>query len=223
MAERLMQALLSTAGTSFPRVFEIGCGTGLLTRQAFTRLTMEHYIANDLVPACGERVQRNISPTIEFIPGAVECLPQLPEVDLVLSNATLHWIRPLAELLQRLADAVKPGGWLAITTFGPDNFKELNLLLELPLAYPTHEAWQVWLKPNWEIVQAEVWRDTLYFFTPLDVFRHFRATGVNSLTAPRLSKTQWQKLLEQYGRETVEAQGIPLTYHPMLWLARRIA
>ncbi len=221
MAERLVQRLLTHAGNSFAHVFEIGCGTGLLTQQAFAHLRLGRYVANDLVPACGKRVQHYVSPKIEFLPGAIETLPQLPQVDLVLSNATLHWVKTVPALLVRLGEAVIPGGWLALTTFGPDNFCELNRLVTLPLNYPTRAAWQEWLEPHWEIVRAEEWHETLHFPTPLDVFRHFRVTGVNSLTAPRLSKTQWQALLEDYRRTSEETQGIPLTYHPMLWLARR--
>ena len=55
--------------------------------------------------------------------------------DLVASNAVFHWLDDPAGLFERLAVALREGGLLAFTTFGPDNLCEVAAVGGRGLSY----------------------------------------------------------------------------------------
>ena len=108
------RALLSYLPARCGRVLEVGCGHGVLTRQVARRA--EQVLALDLSPEMVRvaRARSAEAPNIEYRVADVTTTA-LPEAafDVVLSVATLHHV-PLAEVVPRLAAAVRPGGWLLI-------------------------------------------------------------------------------------------------------------
>ena len=76
--------------TKAKRVLEIGCGTGFLTSQICNNLSLESFVAVDIVEECEEYVHK-ISQDIIFIPADIEAfLKENRETfDLIISNASL--------------------------------------------------------------------------------------------------------------------------------------
>ncbi len=225
MASALMETLTTLAGTEFPRVLEAGCGTGVLTTQLEQTLHYQELLLVDLVPEC-VRFHQN-RPRSRFLAGDMESLTLPPNVDLCVSNAVFQWFSHPADFLARLAQALRPGGILAFTTFGPQNFQEVAALTGRGLTYPAREKWEEMLRQaGYAILHQSESLRPMVFSRPEDVLRHLKATGV---TATGKGEAPWnrsriQGFQEEYARRFPAPGGnVRLTYHPLLFLARRQA
>ena len=96
-----------------PRVLEIGCGTGQATAPMIERGWSVKAV--ELSPELG-RVARSKLPELEVITADFESWPLPAEkYDLVLSATAFHWIDP-AVRVPKSADALRPGGLLAVVS-----------------------------------------------------------------------------------------------------------
>lgn len=95
-----------------PRVLDLGCGPGELTRLAHERLGARETLGVDRSPAMLAEAARLMVPGLHFVAGDLAAFEGGP-FDLVLSNAALHWVPDHVALLGRLAALVAPGGQLA--------------------------------------------------------------------------------------------------------------
>ncbi|OBB03634.1 trans-aconitate methyltransferase [Mycobacteriaceae bacterium 1482268.1] len=117
--------LLSRVGAESPRrVVDLGCGPGNLTATLAERwpdAVIEAWdSSSEMVEAArGRGVDANV--------GDVRSWEPLSDTDVLISNATLHWVSEHAELLVRWADALAAGSWIAVQM--PGNFQS-----------PSHEA-----------------------------------------------------------------------------------
>ena len=96
------------------RVLEIGCGTGQATVPLAERGC--EIVAVELGPQMAAVARRNLArfPAVQVVTAAFEAWPLPPEpFDLVLSATAFHWIDP-AVRVTKAADALRPGGALAI-------------------------------------------------------------------------------------------------------------
>lgn len=96
-----------------PRVLDLGCGTGELTRLAHERLRARETVGVDTSPAMLERAAARAGGGLSFRAGDLARFAE-GGFDVVLSNAAIHWVPRHEELLPRLAALVAPGGQLAI-------------------------------------------------------------------------------------------------------------
>jgi trans-aconitate 2-methyltransferase len=103
-----------------PRVVDLGCGTGELTRLAHERLGARETLGVDSSPAMLERAAAHAGSGVSFRLGDLGAFAD-GAFDVVLSNAALHWVPDHEALLPRLAALVAPGGQLAIQAPGNDH------------------------------------------------------------------------------------------------------
>jgi trans-aconitate 2-methyltransferase len=106
-----------------PRVLDLGCGTGELTRVLHERLGARETLGLDRSAAMLERGAAHAAPGLRFERGDLGTFDLRSGDggwDLVFSNAALHWVDDHEALLGRLTRAVAPGGQLAIQV--PANF-----------------------------------------------------------------------------------------------------
>ncbi len=96
-----------------PRMVDLGCGTGELTRLAHERLGARETLGIDSSAAMLEKAAVQAGAGLSF---RREDLALFSEggFDVVLSNAALHWVPDHGALLARLAALLAPGGQLAI-------------------------------------------------------------------------------------------------------------
>ncbi|MBR8653030.1 dethiobiotin synthase [Achromobacter sp. Marseille-Q0513] len=110
-----------------PRILEIGCGTGLLTRELARRLGPADWTLTDISPAMLEIARLGPAP-----PGSVRYAAldgEHPDAlsggyDLICSSLAVQWFGDLNAGLGRLAALLAPGGHLAIATLAEDTFAE---------------------------------------------------------------------------------------------------
>lgn len=117
--------LTTRINTTDPRrVVDLGCGPGNLTQtlaQRWPGAVIEAVDSSqEMVAAARER-------GLDAVVGDVSAWVPAPDTDVVISNATLHWVPGHPDLLVRWARALAPGSWIAVQV--PGNF-----------AAPSHRA-----------------------------------------------------------------------------------
>lgn len=112
--------LLAQVGIEHPdRIVDVGCGPGNSTALLTTRWPSAEVVGLDTSPEMIAR-GRDRLPDAEFVEGDLRSWSPPERVDLVFSNATLHWLDDHAGILARLLSWLTPGGVLAVQM--PDNF-----------------------------------------------------------------------------------------------------
>lgn len=151
--------LIARVAADRPRtVVDLGCGPGNLTVTLADRWPGARISAIDSSPEMIDKARQVRrpdgadqpaagAPTIDFAVGDVrEWVPDT-QVDVVVSNAVLHWVPDHESLLVRWAAELSPGSWLAVQV--PGNF-----------AAASHRALAaVAADPRWREVVAPLLRD----------------------------------------------------------------
>ncbi len=209
MAERLLSFL---DRKDFNDILEIGCGTGFLTQLVNEKFSFKTYTANDIVESC-EKYVKEINPKINFIPADIEKAVENSDkkYDLIISNAVFQWVENLESFIKLLVSKLNDGGVLLFSTFGPENFREVNFVLGKTLPYYSTNELQEIIKGYKSVVEQEM--HVMAFKTPKDILKHIKSTGVNALEMVSWTKTDMQKFENGYNNF---CSGIPtLTYHPI--------
>lgn len=102
-------------------IVDLGCGAGASTAPLRARWPSADILGIDTSPAMLEKAA-TVVPTARFVQADVATWTPDAPVDLLFSNATLHWIPDHARLLPRLMSHLAPGGVLAVQV--PDNLAE---------------------------------------------------------------------------------------------------
>lgn len=112
--------LLARVGAREPRtVVDVGCGEGALTaslaaRWPGARVTGVDSSPDMLAAAAGHAVPGRV----RFVLGDAQGWQPDGPVDVLVTNAVLHWVPGHAGLLRRWAGQLAPGGWLAVQVPG---------------------------------------------------------------------------------------------------------
>lgn len=93
---------------------DLGCGTGELTAQLHKRLAATSTRGIDSSPAMLAKAAARAAPGLAFSADDIATFEPAGPVDLVFSNAALHWLPDHPRLLARLAGWLKPGGQMAV-------------------------------------------------------------------------------------------------------------
>jgi len=120
--ERLRPALdlLARVPATAPRaVVDLGCGAGNLMPLLRERWPQARLTGVDGSPQMLAKA-RTDHPQAEFIEADVGAWRPRQPVDVLYSNATLHWLDRHERLFPNLLESVAPGGWLAVQM--PRNF-----------------------------------------------------------------------------------------------------
>lgn len=93
---------------------DLGCGTGELTRHLHQHLTARATVGVDSSPAMLQKAAAFAQPGLSFAQADIATFAPPGPLDLVFSNAALHWLNDHEALLARLAGWLAPTGQLAI-------------------------------------------------------------------------------------------------------------
>ena len=117
-------------------VVDLGCGDGALTATLLDRWPGASVQGVDSSPAMlASAMPRVVPGRLSFARGSIERWHAERPVDVLVSNAALHWVPDHRGLVVRLVAALAPGGWFGFQV--PGNFDsphhvELAALCESP-------------------------------------------------------------------------------------------
>jgi len=213
-AKRLVEEL-SKIQSQFERVLELGCGSGILTNEIFSKLEIEKLFLNDLSDIC-----ELIDVDAEFIIGDAETVNYPDKLDLITSNAVIQWFENLSQHFTKVAESLTEGGIVAFTTFGPKNMIELRKTLNVGLDYHSKEEITELLSERFEILLEEEFEYKSLFPSAKDVLKHVQKTGVNGVSESGLTKSKLKQFIADYQQFTTD-NGVELTYNPILIIAKK--
>ena len=188
-------------------VLEIGPGTGLLTTEISSFAPNENIELWDLseipdsLPGCKTRCD------------AESAIAQVPadHFGSILSASTIQWFNSPAAFLRNACNALAPGGLLAVSTFTPDNFRELRPFLKNSPHYTSSGTIRAFLPSGLEILELRDEAITITFPSTLHLLRHIKYTGVNAMHAGDSATA----------RAIMSAGITTLTYTPLYLVARK--
>lgn len=209
----------------FARAFEFGCGTGHLTRALCKRFTVAELTLNDLVPAA-EHVATQYG--AQFLPGDVRHMnwhrgDAAP--DLIASASTLQWMADPGALVTQVASHLAPGGWLALSGFGTQQYHELAALgsdAKAPGLCSADTLAAALGTGAFQIHEARGRTHRLWFTSPQEVLRHLRATGVNGAARAIWTRARLAAFCDAYRVQFDRHGRVPLTYHPVWIIAQKV-
>lgn len=205
---------------SCAQVFEIGCGTGGLTRLLHHKLNIQQYTVNDLYP----EVLDIIDVPVTLVLGDAENITFPKQLDLVVSSSALQWMQNLEAVFAKVADALVSKGWFCFSIFGKKNLKEIRELTGEGLHYfEDFELKKMLQQQGFEVLYCQEQEIVLPFESPLAVLKHLKATGVTASSQQfKWTKQTLYAFIESYQQKFVHEQHVLLTYHPIYIIARRI-
>ena len=216
MAKKLVSALIET-GSNFDTVLELGCGTGILTRELINSITFKTFLANDLVEKSKIYIDKIIPNTKFYLGNAIKIKPS-QKLDLVVSNAMFQWFNNLENVSSHCKNILNKDGILAFSTFSAGNYKEIEELSGLSLSYKSFDEIKNIFEKDFEILHSEEFTKTLQFSSPLELLAHMKTTGVNSLTAQHWTFKEVKNFCDNYKEKFPD---ITLTYSPVIVVCRK--
>ena len=147
--------LLARVGATAPRrVVDLGCGPGTTTAMLARRWPDAQVEGIDSSPDMIDAAQP--ADRLSFRVGDIATWLPSDDADVIISNASLHWLPMHRELVARWAAALPAGGWLAFQV--PGNFGAPSHLLMRSLA----------TTPRWAPALAGVLRHDEVVATPAE-------------------------------------------------------
>lgn len=161
------------------RILEIGSGTGRLSAvldSAGENSYLEMWDLAGVPPLQGRmRKFRNVDAELE--------LGRLPSssFDMIASASTVQWFNSPTHFLAECLRVLAPGGFLVFSTFVRGNLWQVAEVTGRSLPLLTPKQWAHIIPAGFKVLGAKAYREEMEFDSPLDVFRHLKLTGVDSL------------------------------------------
>lgn len=217
---RLGGMLASAGRTYFPRLLEIGCGTGGFTRALQAAVGAGEWLVNDLYETCPDPVQTVLTgQKWRYLGGDAEQIAFPGRFDLIVSASVLQWFAEPAAFVRRIAGRLNPGGLLLLNTFGPGNLAEIRQLTGHGLSYPDPGEVAEWVPCGCRVVGLETETFRLVFPGAMAVLRHLQHTGVTAAGSGVWTKGRLERFCRDYAARFSTQAGVTLTYQPIYLLA----
>ncbi len=215
-----------TAFDFAPRVvLDLGAGTGRVTRELKRRYPRALVIALDIAPGMLREARRKQLLWRRFARVCADAL-RLPlaaaSVDLVFSSLVLQWCQPLEQALAEVRRVLKPAGFFAFSTFGPDTLKELRAawaeadgLTHVNRFLDMHDVGDALARSGLAEPVLDIDRIELGYPDTLSLMRDLKAIGAHNVTAGRprtlIGRSRLKRMSEAY--EAFRRGGaLPATY-----------
>ena len=206
-------------------VLDLGAGTGRASEDLKRRYRRALIVALDLAPGMLREARRRqrLFRRFERVCGDALRLPlATASVDVVFSNLMLQWCEPLDAALAEIRRVLRPQGFLAFTTFGPDTLRELRAAWAEADGYnhinrftDVHDIGAALVRAGLTEPVLDVDRIQLTYSDTVALMRDLKAIGAHNVTAGRArgltGRARMQRVQRAY--EAFRQDGrLPATY-----------
>jgi malonyl-CoA O-methyltransferase len=210
-------------------VVDLGAGTGRLTGELKKRYRRALVVALDLAPGMLQEARRHqqLFRRFERVCGDAMRLPLADaSVDVMFSSLMLQWCDPPDEAFAEIRRVLKPGGFFAFTTLGPDTLRELRTAWEeadgaaneynhVNHFLDMHDIGDALVRAGLSEPVLDVDRMQLTYPNALALMRDLKAIGAHNVTAGRprglVGRARLQRMQAAY--EAFRKEGkLPATY-----------
>lgn len=207
------------------RVVDIGAGTGRGTALLKQRYPKAEVIALDLaLPMLRAAKQHNswLKPFMRVCAEATHLPLADHSVDVLYSNLCFQWVDDLPALFGECMRVLKPGGFMAFSSFGPDTLKELRAAWaeadQLPHVgrfLDMHDVGDAMLNAGLRDPVLDVFRYTLTYSEPRKLLEELQGLGATNADRARArgltGKARYQRMLAAYEAMRVDGR-IPASW-----------
>lgn len=199
------------------RVLEIGSGTGSLSRILDRDITAGYLEMWDLAgEACIEgenRRFRQVDAEVEIagVPAS--------SFDVIATASTIQWFNSPGRFFRQCLRCLRPGGFLVVSSFLAGNLAEVSAVTGRSLPLMTMNQWLQSVPDGFETVEVSSKDVVLDFDSPLDVFRHLKATGVNALGRGSEGESSLHTIIKSY--QAALDGHYHITYRPFIMILKK--
>jgi malonyl-CoA O-methyltransferase len=116
----------------FPRILEIGCGTGEYTRCLADRYRNAEITAVDISETMLNVARKKLGDrNIRFVVGDAEDIEIDGKYDLITSNASFQWFDNVERAVKVFSGALNKSGVLCFSMYGRETFREFKRALDI--------------------------------------------------------------------------------------------
>ena len=167
--------------TQINSIFEIGCGTGIFTKEYRKYFLHSDLILNDIFDV--REFIKDIDYNI-FIQENIEEL-DIPKSDLIVSSSVFQWIKDKDSLIRNIAENTDN---LCFSSYVSGNLIEIKNHFDISLDYLNIEEFKEILKKYFSSVKSYSETIKLDFKVPMAVLKHLKHTGVTGFQRTSISK-----------------------------------
>jgi malonyl-CoA O-methyltransferase len=206
-------------------LLDLGCGTGFLTSGL-----LEHarpIIALDIALPMVQVTRRKLADNALYLCADVEQLPLAGQsVDGVFSNLALQWCINLVAVFTDIKRALKPGGRLVFSTFGPQTLQELKAAWakvddynHVNDFYSEQQLIHFLRQAGYSEIKVETRLHLSSYDSVLALMKELKHIGAHNMIAGRnknmTTKTSLQRMMSTYERHR-SGDRIPATFEVIM-------
>ncbi len=206
-------------------VLDLGSGTGRAAARLKSHFRQARVIALDLAPGMLREARRHQHLFRRFDRVCADAM-RLPfaqsSLDVVFSSLMLQWCEPLDVPFAEVRRTLKPDGFFAFSTFGPDTLKELRAAWaaadgynHVNRFYDMHDVGEALVRAGLSEPVLDVDRIELEYPDTLTLMKDLKSIGAHNVTAGRARGLTGRSRLArmQQAYESFRRRGaLPVTY-----------
>jgi malonyl-CoA O-methyltransferase len=199
------------------RILEIGCGTGLLTKEIIPVFADAQYFMNDINEKV-ERLMPSLFPENNylFVAGDAQRIDFPDNIDLLLSSSTVQWFDNLHSFGQKAYRSLADDGYMFLSTFGGNNLKEIREITDTGLEYLPLESLREMFSHDFEILHLSEEEIPVVFNSATEILAHLRSTGVNANSSGIVkTRSGLKSFCDKYTKLFSAGTNVILTYNPI--------
>lgn len=229
ICERLAKKLLPhTPQPLHGNGYEIGAGTGFLTKYMLKNYPQLKWYINDLVAEAESfiepMVKQSEARNVIYLWTDAEKMRLIGEVSLLVSSSAMQWFNSVEDYLEDIYPQMSDGGVVAFSIFGQRNFYQVRESSGgIGLDYPTVDEVVMWAERiGYEVLLADDYQQTIYFEDPSAVLSYIKQSGMNGNgSSKKWTKSDFENFNNHYTTHFKENDGIPLTFNPLQFILRK--